>query len=233
MKIGVTLPQFSEDAAPALAAARQAEALGLDGVFCFDHLWPIGQPDRPALSMAPLLGALVSTTDSVVVGSLVARVGLLPDQVLVASLASLAEIGPGRVIAGLGTGDSLSRRENEAFGVPFETADIRRRRMSAVTRDLMDVGIPVWIGGGRAKTVAVAKALRVPVNLWEAGPGDISALSTQGLTVTWGGPVRGTVAEMAVGLAAVARAGATWAVCAWPRSLEKLAEAVAEVRAAT
>ena len=46
MRIGVTLPSFRDDAS-AVDAARQAERLGLDGVFVFDHLWPIGQP-RPA-----------------------------------------------------------------------------------------------------------------------------------------------------------------------------------------
>ena len=59
MKIGVTLPQFADEADSALDAARRAESLGIDGVFCFDHLWPIGQPGRPALSSGPLLGALV------------------------------------------------------------------------------------------------------------------------------------------------------------------------------
>ncbi len=42
MRVGVTLPTFRDDAA-ALDAARRAEALGLDGVFVFDHLWPLGQ----------------------------------------------------------------------------------------------------------------------------------------------------------------------------------------------
>ena len=49
MRLGVTLPQFREDAEPALAAARRAETAGLDGVFVFDHLWPLHQPERPAL----------------------------------------------------------------------------------------------------------------------------------------------------------------------------------------
>ena len=59
MRVGITLPQFRDEADSALDAARRAEALGIDGVFCFDHLWPMGQPGRPALSSGPLLGALV------------------------------------------------------------------------------------------------------------------------------------------------------------------------------
>ena len=85
MKIGITLPQFRHEAGSAIEAARRAEDLGLDGVFCFDHLWPMAQPDRPALSMAPLLGALAASTSTISVGTLVSRVGLVPDGVLVAA----------------------------------------------------------------------------------------------------------------------------------------------------
>jgi alkanesulfonate monooxygenase SsuD/methylene tetrahydromethanopterin reductase-like flavin-dependent oxidoreductase (luciferase family) len=96
MKVGITLPQFRDDADTALDAARRAEALGLDGVFCFDHLWPMGQPGRPALSSGPLLGALAATTSTIAIGTLVARVGLLPDDVLSWELATLHELSGGR-----------------------------------------------------------------------------------------------------------------------------------------
>ena len=92
MKVGITLPQFRDEADSALDAARRAEALGIDGVFCFDHLWPMGQPDRPVLSSTPLLGALVGSTSTIAVGTLVARVGLLPDEMLVAVLSSLSAL---------------------------------------------------------------------------------------------------------------------------------------------
>ena len=72
MRVGITLPQFREDAETALATARQAEAARLDGVFVFDHLWPIGRPDRPALHALELLGALAAETRSLTIGSMVA-----------------------------------------------------------------------------------------------------------------------------------------------------------------
>jgi alkanesulfonate monooxygenase SsuD/methylene tetrahydromethanopterin reductase-like flavin-dependent oxidoreductase (luciferase family) len=61
VKVGITLPQFEDSAGPALAAAREAERLGIDGVFCFDHLWPIGKPGRPVISSVPLLGAVAAS----------------------------------------------------------------------------------------------------------------------------------------------------------------------------
>ncbi len=50
------------------------------------------------------------------------------------------------------------------------------------------------------------------------------------MEVTWGGPIAGTVDDTARRLQELAGAGATWAVCAWPESLEVVAEAAAAVR---
>ena len=43
--------------------------------------------------------------------------------------------------------------------------------------------------------------------------------------MTWGGPVGSGVGETAGRLTTLADAGASWAVCAWPDSLEVVAEA--------
>jgi alkanesulfonate monooxygenase SsuD/methylene tetrahydromethanopterin reductase-like flavin-dependent oxidoreductase (luciferase family) len=225
MRVGVTLPQFSERADRVLDAARRAEELGLDGVFCFDHLWPMGRPDRPALAALPLLGAVAAATSTIAFGTLVARVGLLPDAELAAALVGLSVLGGGRMIAGLGTGDQLSRAENLAFGVPFESADVRRSRLVSVANEVAGAGVPVWVGGGQERTVAVARSLGAPVNLWGASPQEVAAVAAGGSGVTWGGPVGSDAGETTSLLVELARAGATWAVCAWPDSLEMVAEA--------
>ena len=62
-----------------------------------------------------------------------ARVGLVPDAVLAAQFTALARLAPGRVIAGLGTGDRLSEEENRAYGIPFAPA--AERRAELVTLD--------------------------------------------------------------------------------------------------
>jgi len=59
----------------------------------------------------------------------------------------------------------------------------------------------------------------------------VAELATTGVEVTWGGPVGDTVEEATRQLSAVAGAGATWAVCAWPDSLDVVAEAAAAARA--
>lgn len=230
MKVGVTLPQFSDRADLAIAAAQESERLGLDGVFCFDHLWPIGQPDRPALAWGPLLGAVAASTSTIALGSLVARIGLLPDPMLAGALISLSAISGGRFIAGLGTGDRLSRAENEAFGIPFESADERRRHLAEVASAVQAAGTPTWIGGGQPATIELARTLGSSVAVWSSDPSEVAALVSTGVDVVWGGPVGPDVAEASHQLAALARAGASWAVCAWPESLEAIAGATTALR---
>jgi alkanesulfonate monooxygenase SsuD/methylene tetrahydromethanopterin reductase-like flavin-dependent oxidoreductase (luciferase family) len=230
VKVGITLPQFRDEADTALAAARRAEELGIDAVFCFDHLWPMGKPGRPALSSGPLLGALAGSTTSIGLGTLVARIGLLPDEVLIEVLCGVQALSGGRLIAGIGTGDKLSREENEAYGIPFEPAAIRRERLGSVATAVAEAGIPVWVGGGKPEMVDLARATGAAVNVWQVGVGPVADLATQGVEVTWGGPAGDTVEEATAMLGAVAAAGATWAVCAWPESLEVVAEAASTVR---
>jgi len=230
MRVGITLPTFRNDAA-ALDAARHAEALGLDGVFVFDHIWPLGRPERPALSAFPVLGAVAAVTERICFGPLVARVGLVPDEVLVGELRSLSSMAPGRLIAGLGTGDRQSAGENLAYGIPPGPPDERRLALRKCARALVDLGIPVWVGGGAKATTELAVELGdgAAVNLWEAQPSALAALAKR-CEVTWGGPVEGEVPQIAQWLEELASAGATWAVCAWPSSLEMLSEAVGMLR---
>jgi len=228
VRVGVTLPTFCDDTI-ALAAARRAEELGLDGVFVFDHLWPMGAPERPALSAFPVLGAVAATTRTVCFGPLVARVGLVPVEVLVGELVSLDRMAPGRLVAGLGTGDSKSAAENLAFGIPFAAPDERRLALRECARHLLASGVPVWVGGGTRATTELAVELGAAVNLWDGQPAALAGLHPR-CEVTWAGPVAGDVPRIAQWLQDVAGAGASWAVCAWPESLEAVAEAAAMVR---
>lgn len=239
MRVGVSLPQFRHDAEPAIAAARRAEAAGLDGVFVFDHLWPMGQRMRPALHSTTLLGALAAETERVVLGTLVARVGLVPDAVLVHSLVTLHRMTGGRLIAALGTGDSLNREENEAYGVPFAPVADRVASVVACCRRLRAAGVTTWIGG-RSPAVRMAAANADGWNGWGidvATWADEAAGVPHGGELTWGGQVligrtraeagaklkthgsrpglvAGTVDDLKAHFDALAAAGASWAVCA-------------------
>ena len=150
----------------------------------------MGQPGRPALSSGPLLGALAASTSTISLGTLVARIGLLPDEVLVDVLCGIDSISGGRCIAGIGTGDRLSREENQAYGIPFETAGIRRERLGAVAAAVAAAGVPVWVGRRQPGDGRPGPVDRAPRSTCGRSDADrVAALAGQGVEVTWGGPV--------------------------------------------
>ncbi len=229
------VPSFRDTPAEALATAQEAERLGIDGVFVYDHLWPPGQPDRPAIAPFPVLGAIATTTSTVWLGTLVARVGIIPDDFLVAEFAALAALAPQRVVAALGTGDDLSFGENLAFGVPAGTAEDRRKSAGACARALISLGLDVWIGGVSRRTTALAEEVGAIPNLWQASPESVAAQAARS-EVTWAGMARrdtGGVAD-ASAIAAQSRplveAGASWLVFGWPVDLPELAAAARLIR---
>jgi hypothetical protein len=158
LHLGVTLPTFTADPRLAVRAAAVAEAERLDGVFAFDHLWPLGRPDRPAMWSFGVLGAVAAATRRLCIGPLVARVGLLDDADLIAAVGALASIaGPTRVVAAVGVGDHMSAAENRAYGAAFGSVADRTAELERVARALVAAGITTWIGG---TSTAVAETAR-------------------------------------------------------------------------
>lgn len=224
MKVGITLPQFRDHPGEAVAVAVRAEAAGLDGVFAFDHMWPLGRPDGPAQHGPTLVAALAAETDRLAVGTLVARVGLLPDDLLVRTFATIAMVAGDRLIAGVGVGDRLSRDENLAFGIAYEPASRRVDALAGVARRLRTLGIRTWVGGRSEATRAVARAEADAVNLWGVDPSEVATEAARG-EVTWAGRVDVGTTDLAALLVSVQGAGATWAVVApvgadWDRAVD-------------
>ncbi|MDQ6798641.1 MAG: LLM class flavin-dependent oxidoreductase [Actinomycetota bacterium] len=197
MRVGITLPQFNVDAEAALATGRAADRAGLDGVFVFDHLWPLGRPDRPALYCNVLLGALAAETQRVVLGPFTARVAVLPDEVLVNAMVTLHAMVGDRLLVTLGTGDSANRHENDAYGVGFPPVASRVAALVRCCRSLRAAGVTTWVGG-RSATVRQAAARSDGWNLWGldvAGfVGEVAVFATEAGTAgpvatSWGGQV--------------------------------------------
>jgi alkanesulfonate monooxygenase SsuD/methylene tetrahydromethanopterin reductase-like flavin-dependent oxidoreductase (luciferase family) len=243
VRLGVTLPQFRDDAEPAVAVARRAEAAGLDGVFVFDHLWPLHQPDRPALHSLTLLGALAAETERISLATFVARVSLLPDALLVHTLFGLHRMCEGRFIAGLGTGDRDNRDENIAYGIGFAPAAARALQLVDCCRRLRELGVRTWVGGDSPTTRGIAAREADGWNGWGLSADEFVSLAAEvragsegTVEVTWGGQVlvgrteneahekwerhgtrpglvHGTVDHLRRHLSALKDAGAAWAVC--------------------
>ncbi len=178
MRIGLTLPQFSADALAMVSAAVRAEAEGIDAVFAYDH-YP--RPDRPeALHGHTMLGAIAASTEHLRIGSLVARIGVVPDQVLISKTRTAARLAPGRFVAGLGVGDHESDAEDRALGITRPSLDERFERLEFVATELKRDGIDVWIGGRSARAARVAAAVGVTRNLWDAPMAEVAAGDTWG-----------------------------------------------------
>jgi alkanesulfonate monooxygenase SsuD/methylene tetrahydromethanopterin reductase-like flavin-dependent oxidoreductase (luciferase family) len=227
MRLGVILPTFQHTPQPALDAAARAAAAGLDGVFCYDHLWPMGSPDRPALAPFEVLCAVASRHDALDVGTLVARIGLVAPEVLLAQVRALRLVTGDRLVVAMGTGDKLSREENLAYGIDYALPDVRRAELASVAGTLVGEGVTVWIGGGSAATEQVAAQTGATLNLWAATPERVAAVTET--AVSWAGTA--PLADAAVDpeataalVDALAAAGATWAVFGAPAPIELLGE---------
>ncbi len=218
MKIGVLLPTFRDTTRDALDAARRAADVGLDGAFAYDHLWPMGSPERPSFAPFPVLARVAEENPRLLVGPLVARIGLVAPRVLVEQFRSLALVAEGRVLAPLGTGDKLSEAENHAYGIPVLSPDERRAQLRDVARALSGE-MDVWMGAGAAATNDVARETGATLNFWNK-PADVVAAEAVRGPVNWAGNPR---EDLETQLDELRDAGSTWAVFAPTLDTERAA----------
>ena len=121
------------------------------GSSCSTTSGPWANPAAPALSSGPLLGALaaVHLDRSLWARSWPASASRCPTTSSSRCCARSTPLSGGRLVAGIGTGDRLSRQENDAYGIPFEAADNPpSNAWASVAMAVAGVGLPVWIGGG-------------------------------------------------------------------------------------
>jgi alkanesulfonate monooxygenase SsuD/methylene tetrahydromethanopterin reductase-like flavin-dependent oxidoreductase (luciferase family) len=219
--LGVTLPQFSERPGPAVEACLDARRLGFGGVFVFDHLWPLGQPSRPALEGWTLLAALA------------AEVGRRPAE---GSGEPQGGAPEGREGSGEPQGGAPEGREGSGcfrVGTLVTRAGLRApalvARMAATVGQVAAAGAIVGVGRGdlanraenqafglpfgdaveRARVLeATVAALRGPLagtpppDVWVGGTGPEALAMAGRLADAWNGWGR-TPEELAAGLAAV------------------------------
>ena len=203
MKVGVVVPLFSGDPAKVLRAAREAEELGFDGAFAFDHFFPPGGPrDGAALEAFTTLAAMAAVTERIRLGTLVTRASIRPTGLLAKTAAWLDAASGGRLILGIGTGDPIDRPEHEAYGLPLLGKADRRAHLQETLVALralfrgetfpggswvpplrgplrppptQDGGPPVWVGGQADEVVRIAARLADGWNGWGLDPEAFSA----------------------------------------------------------
>jgi coenzyme F420-dependent glucose-6-phosphate dehydrogenase len=92
-----------------LGYSVQAERLGFDSVFTSDHFQPWRHDGGHAPAALPWLGALAARTERVQIGTSVLTPTFRYHPAVIAhSFATLGCLAPGRVILGVGTGESLN-----------------------------------------------------------------------------------------------------------------------------
>ena len=139
MEVGTHLPQVATgtdrpDAGRVRDVVDAARELGLAAVCANDHL----AFHRPWLDGPTLLAAVADRTGGMDLATTVALPSLRGPAQLAASLATLAELAPGRVVAGVGPGSSAT--DHALAGVPYDDRWRRFDESVLVLRGLLGGG---------------------------------------------------------------------------------------------
>ena len=160
VRIAVQLQPQHADYVAIREALKEAEDIGVDIAFNWDHFFPLsGDPDGLHFECWTMLGAWAEQTSRLEIGALVTCNTYRNPELLADMARTVDHISNGRLILGIGSG--WKQKDYDEFGYEFGTAGSRlddlaealprvERRMAAgnppPTRP-----IPVLIGGGGVK----------------------------------------------------------------------------------
>jgi probable F420-dependent oxidoreductase len=132
MRNFTTYPEMPDPQA-LIAYAVQAEELGFDSVWVWDHIFLGVDPPFPVLDALTLLAAVAARTTTIKLGTGVLVLPLRNPVVLAKELSSLDLIAGGRLLLGMASG--WYKREFDAVGVPFnERGRIMERNLEILRR---------------------------------------------------------------------------------------------------
>lgn len=175
MQFGITVPNFGVYADPRLTAelAHEAEEVGWDGFFLWDHMiwtWP---QNFPVADPYVMLAAMAMTTSRIKLGPLVTPIARRRPWKMARELTTLDQLTGGRIVLGAGIGGDWFG-DYSAFGEPaddkshaemldeglqvlmglwsgkpfsFEGKRYKVKEVQLLPRPVQQPRIPIWIAG--------------------------------------------------------------------------------------
>lgn len=128
VRFGIQTPPQHVTYSDLVSVWQEADELGFDSAFAFDHFIPIySDATGPCLEGWTLLSALAAQTKRIRVGLLVTSNTYRYPAVLAKMAATVDHVSQGRLILGIGAG--WFELEHKAYGIPFSTNGGRAKRL--------------------------------------------------------------------------------------------------------